>query len=90
MDCYVYYKASVSDEQEIIACFQRLRHSLEKLGLAPVLQRRPESKNSMHTWMETYTEIPNDFDVIIGSCVIASGLMNFVIGDRHAERFIRI
>lgn len=90
MDCYVYYKAKVEHEREIIACFQRLCSLLEKHGIAPLLQRRPESKDLLHTWMEIYSEVPSNFDAIIGSSVVESGLMDFVIGTRHSERFIRV
>lgn len=90
MDCYVYYKANVEHEREIIACFQRLCSLLEKHGIAPLLQRRPESKDLLHTWMEIYSEVPSNFDAIIGSSVVESGLMDFVIGTRHSERFIRV
>lgn len=90
MDCYVYYKAKVEYEREIITCFQRLCSLLENHGITPRLQRRPESKDSLHTWMEIYSEVPSNFDAIIESNVIESGLMEFVIGARHAERFIRV
>jgi hypothetical protein len=90
MDCYVYYKADVRHDQELIACFHQLQKSLEQFGIAPLLQRRPETKDSMHTWMEVYTDIPSDFTSIMESLLTASGLIKFIVGERHTEHFIRV
>ncbi|MBC3879989.1 DUF4936 family protein [Undibacterium sp. LX40W] len=90
MDCYVYYKAKVEHEQEVIGCFQRLRSSLERKGISPILQRRPESKDLMYTWMEIYHDIPSNFETIIEAGVAESGVMTFVVGTRHAEHFVRV
>ncbi len=93
MDCYVYYKAKTADEKNVVEAFQRLRLTFESLGsagLAPSLQRRPESKEEAHTWMEIYHDIPTDFCKLIEGPLHNSGLLELTLGSRHMEYFIPV
>lgn len=90
MDCYVYYKAKTVNEKNVIEAFQRLHLRLESVGLTPMLQRRPESKDEVHTWMEIYHNIPTDLCNLIDVPLRDSGLLELTIGSRHMEYFIPV
>lgn len=93
MDCYVYYKAKTADEKNVTEAFKRFRSTLESLGSVeqtPSLQRRPESKDEAHTWMEIYRDIPTDFCKLIEGPLHDSGLLELTLGSRHMEYFIPV
>lgn len=90
MDCYVYYKAKEEDEQRVIDSFHHLRLLLTNHGLTPILQRRPKSKDQVHTWMEVYRGISSNFETVLEGAIRQSELTEFIIGSRHAEYFITV
>lgn len=96
MDCYIYYKAREEDAQQIQICVARLyAYVLENLPAsselattASQLQRRPAASNGVHTWMEIYRHIPTTFEQVVQDAVVASGITEYLIGERRLEYFI--
>ena len=90
MDCYIYYKAAIEHAQQIQTCFACLQSNLPILALPPRLQRRPQASNSLHTWMEIYQDIPENFESILAVAVSASGILDVLASDRRLEYFSNV
>lgn len=90
MDCYIYYKAASEHAQQVQSCFARLQSNLLNLAIAPRLQRRPQASNSLHTWMEIYQDIPENFEPILAVAVSASGILDVLASDRRLEYFSNV
>ncbi|MBR7798583.1 DUF4936 family protein [Undibacterium fentianense] len=96
MDCYIYYKAPEASSRQVQVCVQRLfRYLLDHHAVMnnaplqmPILQRRPESEHGVQTWMEVYRNIPENFAHLAQDAAIASGIIEFLVGDRRLEYFI--
>ena len=91
MDCYVYFKAAVADEQRVIlqasAVLQNVRAAC---GVDGTLQRRPEAVQEMHTWMEVYRQVPANFSVLLYNACAATALQTLIAGERHEEFFMDV
>ncbi|HCY61647.1 MAG TPA: DUF4936 domain-containing protein [Oxalobacteraceae bacterium] len=91
MDLYVYYRAGCACAQAVHERVTAMQAALmRRCGVAASLKRRPEPKDGRHTWMETYLNIPDDFDVILSQAVTQSGLASLIDGERHTEYFLDI
>lgn len=96
MDCYIYYKANVQYARQVQVSAQRLQHYVvENLWASsdfamtpPLLQRRPEATDGVHTWMEVYKDIPAQFEQVVSDAAVASGILEYIIGDRRIEYFM--
>lgn len=96
MDCYIYYKAQVDQARQVQVCVKRLQnYVVENLWASsdfamspPQLQRRPETHEGLHTWMEIYRDVPAQFEQIVRDATIASGIVDHVVGERRLEFFI--
>lgn len=96
MDCYIYYKASVQNARQVQVSAQRLQHYVvENLWASsdfamtpPLLQRRPEASDGVHTWMEVYKDIPAQFEQVVSDAAVASGILDYIVGDRRIEYFM--
>ncbi len=89
MDLYIYYRAHCDDAQKLQECVHPMQAELtKKYGVKTALKRRPDIKNTTHTWMEVYLDIPDDFDAILQLIVTETGLSALIDGERHTEHFL--
>lgn len=91
MDIYVYYRVPLGNtsalQQQATAMQARLaRHY--KITLK--LQRRAQANDGMHTWMEVYLNVPDDFESALSAAVIANQLEALIDGARHTEYFLDV
>ena len=88
MDRYIYYRVPV-----IKAAMLELRvlqmHELitAQTGVRCELKRQRKSPEGMHTWMEVYHSIPDDFSRQLEAYEIASELSSCTVGVRHVDDF---
>lgn len=91
MNLYVYYRVRCEHAVELQRDASLMQQDLSKRhGVAATLQRRPESKDGRHTWMETYQNTPDGFDAILVSAIAATGLGRLIDGERHTEYFVSV
>jgi hypothetical protein len=91
MHCYIYYKSEVKHAEQILACVEQLRiYLLDRLSQAIVLQRRPCASNDLYTWMESYSEIPDEFERLLKEAVAQSNIHLYITGERHLEYFLTV
>ena len=91
MDCYIYFKAGTALEEKVIAAEKSLHQQvLAQLGIKGKLQRRPESANDLHTWMEVYANVPDDFAAQLEKLLQQTGLAELQYSERRAEYFLDV
>lgn len=89
MDLYIYYRVPVGKADLLEQQARELQAGLSlQHQVATKLKRRPEDKDGMHTWMEVYLDVPDNFDIRIQEAVAASGLSDLIDGPRHTEQFL--
>lgn len=90
MDCYVYYKTAQEHELQILQQVKIMQEDLNtrlNIDLHANLQRRPEAENGIVTWMETYRDIPEAFEIALADVMNQTEIMSLIQGLRHAEYF---
>ncbi|WP_394777865.1 DUF4936 family protein [Undibacterium sp.] len=93
MDCYIYYRAEAQHQQQVIELAGKLLQLLaQQTGVATELKRRPEAENGLHTWMEVYKNVPQDFDALMKAALQHSALTSLIAdgSTRHSEYFLDI
>jgi hypothetical protein len=99
MDCYIYFKALAEHEAQVTHEVYVLQQDLQQHGIKGSLQRRPEIEKKLegnvacglHTWMEVYRQIPDNFSQLIADCLSQRpALRQLITGDRHMEFFITV
>ena len=91
MNCYVYFKAKVENENAIMHAEHVLHSHLQlKYRLDMSLQRRPEPENALHTWMEVYKDIPANFEEVLANAVQQTTLSDLQYSERHVEYFLNV
>ncbi|MBC3930328.1 DUF4936 family protein [Undibacterium curvum] len=95
MDCYIYFKMpdakAVAVIAEVALLQQRLRAlspELQQTGMA--LQRRPDLKQGLITWMEIYREVPDNFEAQLRSALQHVDFPELQYAERHAEYFVDV
>lgn len=92
-DLYVYYKVR---EEDAPALAPRVRAMQAGLAAAltghggALLQRRPEARDGLQTWMEVYPGVDAGFEAVLEQAVIDAGLPDAIQGPRRAEVFINL
>jgi len=91
MDLYIYYRVDCAQAQALCERVTAMQSALSlRCGVAAALKRRPEPSNGQHTWMETYHNIPDDFDARLSQAVMQSELASLIDGERHREYFLDV
>ncbi|QAU34593.1 DUF4936 family protein [Janthinobacterium sp. 17J80-10] len=91
MDLYIYYRADCRHAQALAENVRVMQSALtQRCGVAAALKRRPETKDGRHTWMETYLNIPGNFDAILAQAVQQSEVASLIEGERHTEYFLDV
>ncbi|MBC3935850.1 DUF4936 family protein [Undibacterium sp. CY7W] len=95
MDCYVYFKTPEEKSAAVIAevaLLQQRLHALcpelQQAGMA--LQRRPELKQGLITWMEIYHQVPDNFEALLRSALQHVDFPELQYAERHAEYFVDV
>ena len=90
-DLYVYYKVRLEDAGELAPRVRAMQNALTGGRTGPggaLLQRRPEAREGLQTWMEVYPGVDQAFGARLEQAVIDAGLDGFIQGPRRAEVFI--
>lgn len=91
MDLYIYYRADCAHAQALAERVRIMQSALlQRYGVTAALKRRPEAKDGRHTWMETYLNIPGNFDAILAQALMQSELATLIDGERHTEYFLDV
>jgi hypothetical protein len=87
VDLYVYYKVREQDAQALAPRVRAMQAGLAGHDRA-LLQRRPEARDGLQTWMEVYPGVDDGFDARLEEAVRAAGLLDAIQGPRRSEVFI--
>jgi len=91
MDLYIYYRVRAGNtelfKQRVGTMQQQL---MRDHGIVAALKRRPQQQDDMHTWMEVYLTVADDFENTLNQLVAASRLSDLIEGDRHTEYFLDV
>jgi hypothetical protein len=91
MDLYVYYQVPTDHADRLQAAVRAMQISVAgEQGVMGSLKRRPQEQNGRHTWMETYTAIPDGFDKALTRAVEQVQLATLIDGPRHNEYFMDV
>lgn len=89
MDLYVYYRVQVADAAVFLTKITEMQDNLSReYGIRTALKRRPEEQDGLHTWMEVYLEVAEDFEATLEQAVASSQLPTMIAGKRHVEHFL--
>ena len=91
IDLYVYYKVRSEDAGELAPRVRAMQIQLSGARAAlgrPLLQRRPETRDGLQTWMEVYPGVDEGFGALVEQAAIDAGLARYIQGPRRAETFI--
>ncbi len=89
MDLYVYYRVQVADAAVFLTKITEMQDNLSReYGVRTALKRRPEEQDGLHTWMEVYLEVAEDFEAKLEQAVASSELPAMITGKRHVEHFL--
>lgn len=91
MDIFVYYRVPVASVATLLPAVLSMQQSVAShCSVAVSLKRRPEEKDGCQTWMEVYSQVPENFLSELDAAVSAAGLMNVIDGLRHIETFVDV
>ncbi|KFI07673.1 DUF4936 family protein [Massilia sp. BSC265] len=93
IDLYVYYKVRIDDAAALAPRVRAMQMQLQGSGARdghgqPLLQRRPEARDGLQTWMEVYPGVDEGFGAVLERAVHDAGLGACIQGPRRAEAFI--
>ncbi len=86
MDLYVYYRVRTEHASLLrpqVEAMQRMLSLEHRIQAA--LKRRPEEKEGLQTWMETYLNVPEHFAAALAG---AAASLTLIDGERHLETFV--
>lgn len=89
MDCYVYFKTPQAQSAQVLqeqALWQQAIAA--QLGYQGKLQRRPEIRDGLQTWMEVYRDVPPDFPARLSALLASQPLPLLNSVPRHQELFV--
>lgn len=91
MDCYIYFKAAEHLSAQIIAFERELQTRLQQeYDICGTLQRRPDTNGGVHTWMEIYRDVPENFSALLQKILLQTQLQDLQYSERHAEYFMNV
>lgn len=90
MDIYVYYRVHAEHAESLQAAIIAMQTSLaHTYGVHASLKRRADQLNQQTnlTWMETYAQVPAEFQDALDKAVQLHKLGRHIEGQRHIEIF---
>jgi len=89
MDLYIYYRVRTTDADAFRAKVVAMQDNLAReYGISAALKRRPAAQDGMHTWMEVYLGVSENFETKLEQAVAANRLSSLIDGNRHMEQFL--
>lgn len=90
-DLFIYYHVPVAHAAKMQKKIHTLQATLrEQWPVSTALKRRPELKDGCETWMEIYTQVPEDFPTALEAAVYQAQVLALTEGQRHIETFVDI
>jgi Domain of unknown function (DUF4936) len=91
LDLFVYYRVPANQESAYLAQTRTLLAQLRQTsGIEGRLSRRPEAKEGLHTWMESFLDLPTAKEAAVSAHLADPRSASFIEGERHTERFVRL
>ena len=91
LDRFVFYRWRASQESAYLAQARtRLAQLHQSSGIEGLLRRRPEAKEGLHTWMESFIDLPAAQEAAVSAHLADPRSASFIEGERHTERFVRL
>lgn len=91
MDLYIYYKVNCDNAEALQEKIGAMQAALTRdYGIGASLKRRPDVKDSQHTWMEVYAGVPDTFEAALDAAVSRFDVTAIIEGTRHTEYFVDI
>lgn len=89
MDRYIYYRAP-ADKADAVQQQVFTMHALitAQTGVCCALKRQAQAHEGMHTWMEVYPGIPENFAELLQKFVAQTDLPSLIVGVRHVDDFM--
>ena len=84
---YVYYKVREDQAERLASLVRPFQARMLQTGAAR-LQRRPESKDGLQTWMEVYPDVPENFAEALETAARGAGFADLIEGPRRVEVFV--
>ena len=89
IDLYVYYKLAPEHEAAVLALVPVIQARLAAAhGVRPQLKRRPAVRDGLHTWMEIYPAVDDDFASVLEQALKQGGFASLNTSARHTEVFV--
>ena len=90
-DLFIYYRVPVAHTVTMAKKIVDMQAALrDQWPVTTALKRRPELKDGCETWMEIYTQVPDDFSSALDSAVDQADVLALTEGHRHIETFMDI
>jgi hypothetical protein len=87
-ELYIYYQVTDAHAVKLLPLVRGMQAALALAhGIGTGLKRRPESEQSLQTWMEIYTGTAPGFADQLDLAAAAAGVNDLVDGRRHTEVF---
>lgn len=90
-DLFIYYRVPAEHAAQMQKKVTVMQAALsEHWPVSAALKRRPELQEGCETWMEIYSQVPDDFPAALESAVHQGQLLALTQGQRHIEIFVDI
>ncbi len=94
MELYIYYKVDPRNaadlQQKILALQAKLSSDGQVQAQLKQRTNASPSADTLQTWMEVYTSVPQGFLTILQSACDASNVHALITGERHHEFFMDV
>ncbi len=86
-DLFVYYRVRSDAAMQLQPRVAAMQAGLaRRFGVRAALKRRPEEQDGLQTWMEIYTNVPDDFLPALQQAADTAAVP--IEGERHIELFV--
>lgn len=90
-DLFIYYCVPAAHAVAMQKKINDMQSALrEQWPVSTALKRRPELKDGCETWMEIYTQVPDDFLPALEVAIGQAQVLALTEGHRHIETFVDI
>jgi hypothetical protein len=87
-DLYIYYKVRAEHADQLEMHLRIMQAEIgAHTGVYGDVKRRPEAKDGVQTWMESYLATPAGFEAALAAAVQEACILSLIDGARHTEIF---